>query len=265
MNQLPKIVSLHTSERHGVFGSFINPEWVWHYSAAGTWKFQLEGRSYEIHAGEIVLVPPRLLHVVHPLSEGRLLLQVVHFDLPEFSLNKNLPYVVKVIPKFRRELTSLFRAIHEEWIAERPHRETIIGGYLAVMIGIYLRNISSHETEKAVESSAWKNITQAIQFVHINYGKQALTLGDIAAASGLSRNYLCRVFKQNIGCSPMHYLNQHRVQNAAEKLITSPLNCSQIAEAVGYSNIHLFSRVFKEVRGISPTAFQKLHAPRIGN
>ena len=214
MNHLPRIISLHTSERKGVFGSFIDPEWVWHYSAVGTWKFQLEGRSHHIHAGEIVLVPPRVLHVVHPVREGRLLLQVIHFDLPEFNLNRSLPSVVKVPPKSRHELTTLFRAIQEEWTMGQPHRKTIMGGFLAVMIGIYLRNISSQETEESSESGAWKNISGAIHFIHQQFGKQGLTLGDIAAASGLSRNYLCRVFK--------------------------------------------------EVRGISPTAFQKLHAPRIG-
>jgi len=139
-----------------------------------------------------------------------------------------------------------------------------MGGYLAVMIGIYLRNISGHQTEETPASSAWKSITKAIQFIHQSYEQQALSLGEVSSASGLSRNYLCRAFKQNIGCSPMHYLNQYRIQKAAEKLITSQLNCSQIAEAVGYSNIHLFSRTFKAIRGIAPTVFQKLHAPRIG-
>lgn len=88
---------------------------------------------------------------------------------------------------------------------------------------------------------------------------QGHDLDRLATAAHLSPRHFARLFRAQAGCTPHAYLDARRKQRAEELLAQGHLNVSQIAEALGFSSIHAFSRWFRQRTGQSPSRWR---APR---
>jgi len=102
-----------------------------------------------------------------------------------------------------------------------------------------------------------KQIMTAIEFIESNYDRDIL-LDEIAEASGLSSSHLTRQFKQSIGLTPIEYSRSFRIAKAAELLRDKELSVSDVSKTIGFSDISLFSRQFRQITGMSATEFRKL-------
>ena len=78
-----------------------------------------------------------------------------------------------------------------------------------------------------------------------------------ATACHVDRAYLCRLFQRFQGETPFRYLQRLQMQWAAERLHTSGRLVREVADDLGVDPFQ-FSRTFKRIHGVSPTAF--LHA-----
>ena len=73
--------------------------------------------------------------------------------------------------------------------------------------------------------------------------------------------YLHRVFKKIVGVTIMEYQHQVRIKQAAILLAKTDLSISYIAFKVGYLTLSHFSRVFKNITGISPSRYRAENKP----
>jgi YesN/AraC family two-component response regulator len=84
-----------------------------------------------------------------------------------------------------------------------------------------------------------------------------LAVKDIAGYLGYSEAYFCKLFKQSFGHSFVSYLTDYRMQQAEELMRTSRLSIKDIGKAVGYPDPNYFTKVFRRVRGVSPSEFRE--------
>ncbi|MUT66939.1 response regulator [Paenibacillus sp. NEAU-GSW1] len=84
-----------------------------------------------------------------------------------------------------------------------------------------------------------------------------VTLQDISERFYLSREYISRRFKQEMGENVFDYLARIRVEKARLLLANPNLKIGQIAEMVGYDDEKYFSKVFKKIEGVSPNQYRK--------
>ena len=70
-------------------------------------------------------------------------------------------------------------------------------------------------------------------------------------------SHLMRTFKNEKGTTVSLYRNRKRVAEAKKLLSYSNLSLTDIAIMVGFNNSQYFSKVFKEVAGISPKVYRK--------
>jgi len=84
-----------------------------------------------------------------------------------------------------------------------------------------------------------------------------LTLNHICDRFNVSKSYLCRIFKEETGHSVMDYYINLKIGRAKVLIREGNLNLTQIAEKLGYSGIHHFSRIFKERENMSPGSYAK--------
>ncbi len=99
-------------------------------------------------------------------------------------------------------------------------------------------------------------VKRAIAYLQQNYGAD-LSRPDIAAAVGVSEDYLSRIFRQEVGLSPWDFLNRYRVQQAKTLLRASDAPVLQIAGQVGFSDLSYFNRVFRKYVGCAPTTYRR--------
>ncbi len=120
----------------------------------------------------------------------------------------------------------------------------------------YARLFSNVTLSGKGANANFKHIFEAVAFIEANYRNDVL-LDDIAKAAGLSTGYLSKQFKNVLGTTPAEYARNFRMAKAAELLRTESNSVALVAEVLGFSDISLFSRQFKQVTGISPTGFRK--------
>lgn len=92
---------------------------------------------------------------------------------------------------------------------------------------------------------------KVVDYITLHFSKP-LTLDDISAGVGTSKNYLCNAFKRNTGITILDCLNMVRVRKAAELIVYSDLSLSQVASQCGYVSTSHFNRVFSRYAGIPP-------------
>src|SRR5262249_51764425 len=80
------------------------------------------------------------------------------------------------------------------------------------------------------------------------------TIEELAKEVGLSRSVLAERFADLVGIPPMHYLANWRMQIASELLSGSNANIATIAAKIGYESEAAFSRAFKKMMGVPPSA-----------
>jgi two-component system response regulator YesN len=107
-------------------------------------------------------------------------------------------------------------------------------------------------------------LIKAMAFLQEHYA-EAVQLGSAAEAAQVSPAYLSRLFSEYLKTSFIDYLTELRLE-AGEKLIReSGKSIKEIAFAVGYQDPNYFSKIFRKIRGLSPTEFgAKEMQPRQG-
>lgn len=98
-----------------------------------------------------------------------------------------------------------------------------------------------------------RRILQGKEFIDSNF-TQALTIDQIARAAGMSEYHFFRLFKQTIGLSPYQYILSCRLNNSV-KLLKTDHSVSDVAIAMGFSDIYAFSKAFKKHFGVSPKGY----------
>lgn len=83
------------------------------------------------------------------------------------------------------------------------------------------------------------------------------TVDDFASMMALGRTIFYRKVKGVTGYAPKEYMRVMRMKKAAELLITTDKNVSEIAYMVGINDPFYFSKCFKAQFGVSPSAYQK--------
>lgn len=100
-------------------------------------------------------------------------------------------------------------------------------------------------------------IGQALALLHAEPGA-SWSVERLAGLVKQSRTSLTQRFARLVGQSPMRYLTHWRMQLAGQRLQTSSLRVSQIAEQLGYESEAAFSRAFRRDFGVTPSEYRAL-------
>ena len=95
------------------------------------------------------------------------------------------------------------------------------------------------------------------EFIGSHYQNSELTYEEVAAAGGISKTYISKVFRAKLDMSYIEYLTAVRMDKACTLLRTTNINISEVAKMVGYANDSSFRRVFKECYGVSASDYRK--------
>lgn len=117
----------------------------------------------------------------------------------------------------------------------------------------YLYQNQSNSSSKA------SLIQPALDYIHKNYMTE-LTIDQIADTLHISPQYLCRLFKEQLGVRPFEYIQQVRINQAKSLLLEMPTpKIEDIVFAVGFQTPSYFTSIFKKREKITPRDFIKLH------
>ncbi|WP_051656711.1 helix-turn-helix domain-containing protein [Butyrivibrio sp. AE3004] len=90
-----------------------------------------------------------------------------------------------------------------------------------------------------------------------------IKIRDIADAFGYSPKYLSHLFSVVSGSSLKQFIMSQKIETASYLLTDTDKTISEIAASLGFSDMHNFSRSFKKVTGLSPTAYRNTYSKRL--
>src|SRR5690606_25422982 len=90
-----------------------------------------------------------------------------------------------------------------------------------------------------------------------HYHNNQLSLQDISKYVAVSPSHLSKVFSQETKQTLTEFITQTRIHKAMELLKTTRYKTFEIAFEVGYQDQHYFSKIFKNITGMTPMEFRK--------
>ena len=133
------------------------------------------------------------------------------------------------------------------------HSETIDQLYNETLE--FYRDICSYINGRK-ESKNFKLANEIQEYININYCDSNFSLIMLADYFKLSSSYLSRFYKDQFGYTISEYLQKKRVEAAKELLRSTGNNIVDIAEELGFGNVHSFINTFKKHEGITPGEFR---------
>jgi AraC-like DNA-binding protein len=182
-------------------------------------------------------------------------------DLSPFNpLLSTLPRTLKVSSREGGGwLEALARLAVSETEGGRTGGETVLARASELMfVEVVRRYLSSLPPEQTGWLAGLRDpfVGRALAALH-GRPAEAWTVESLAKEAALSRSALAERFTHLVGEAPMQYLTRWRMQRAAMLLRTRNVSVFEAAMEVGYASEAAFSRAFKKVVGIPPSAWRQ--------
>ncbi len=84
---------------------------------------------------------------------------------------------------------------------------------------------------------------------------ESLTIEQLCRSNSVGRSQLQKLFRTRSGYGAIEYFSRMKVDLAKQMIRENHYNFTQIADALGFSSIHYFSRQFKRITGMTPSEY----------
>lgn len=112
------------------------------------------------------------------------------------------------------------------------------------------------------ETVRYGKIAPAVRYIQEHFC-ETLDIPRLAGDCFLSVAQFYRLFQKNMGQTPLEYRNALRMKRACLLLREDDYPVGEIAALLGFENIYYFSRTFRNLVGISPSAYRKVQSERV--
>lgn len=119
-----------------------------------------------------------------------------------------------------------------------------------------LTMLSETTFKKRPRSIAYRRIEAALLYMD-SHPVGTITVGELSGLCSLSPSSFGRLFRQEMGESPVIYLQKRTLERARELLSVGDLSISEVALECGFQDMFYFSRFFRKWEGMSPSVWRK--------
>jgi len=184
---------------------------------------------------------------------------------PFNPLLDNLPPVIKT---GRAEggdtswLAEFIRLAMAESATKRAGGESVLAKLSELM---FIEVVRRHLESLPPGKSGWlaglrdPSVGKALSLMHARPA-HPWTIDELARDAAASRSVLAERFAELVGLPPMHYLANWRMQ-IASGLLSNGVNIASVAAQTGYGSEAAFSRAFKKMVGVPPSAWRRRPEP----
>jgi AraC-like DNA-binding protein len=102
-----------------------------------------------------------------------------------------------------------------------------------------------------------ERIAKAVNYIRTRIDTN-ISVNELAELFHLTSDHFIRLFKKDMHCSPLQYINRKKIEKAQLLLTMGKSTVKDIALSLSFSDIPHFFRIFKKITGVSPDRFRQL-------
>jgi AraC-like DNA-binding protein len=256
-----RITALMGSRQHTRDNSYVLVERILaDYNLIYVWEggadWIISGTTHHLLAGDLVIVPPGAPHRGHSTTRD-MTLGSIH-ALASLPGGRDL-FELLALPRQRRvaaggRLDRIFRLAMEEYDRPWATAETMVPAWTSLILKELIREDA--EAGRLPARTTAPVVAGVLAFIE-QHLDEALPLSRIAQHAGYTPQHLNRLFRRDLGATPLACLHGLRMERAALLLREDRLEVQAVALAVGYPDPAYFSRAFRAHHGASPSAYQR--------
>ena len=251
-------------------------EWHWHtefefvYVETGTVYFGISDKQLALSEGQGVFINSKILH--RYFSQGNAI--VPNFVLMPYFIaaQDSLIYQKYVLPimsspmdyqifsqdiPWQAQALSLMREIMAA--QENASDVELVNSYLIQKIWhiLYQNTDVEHMGKKEnYSASSQARLQLMMQYIHQKFAYN-ISLSDIADQAKVSKSTALNLFQRYLGISPVTYLINYRLQEAAKLLASTEKKVTVISKDTGFDSVDYFCKAFKKYYKLTPTEYRK--------
>ena len=149
---------------------------------------------------------------------------------------------------------ALIREVQQEVHRQPAGYERCVQGLIQVFV-VRLLRVSAPEPVPEISSSRQMSLAMALNYINAHY-MESMTVEQLAAFCHMSPTHLRRLFRNQVGTTPLQFLSQVRILKSSAMLRNLSMRVSDIAAAVGYTSLSCYNRHFLELMGCTPTQWR---------
>lgn len=228
----------------------------------GKVRYRVEGRTYELDPGDILLMNPQELHqaeVENGDSYERLVLWINRSYLQSLGgeldacFDIDRPGHVNLLKPDRIQranLQEMLEKIRKEVKSPAFGHETYAKGLLLAFLVEINRLADNTDTRLERNEDEEDLLSRVLSYIAAHY-QEKLTLDMLSREFYVSKYYLSHEFTERVGTSVYRYVIFRRLMQAKE-MMESGLQPGEVYQACGFGDYANFFRAFKSEYGISP-------------
>lgn len=156
---------------------------------------------------------------------------------------------------FEKQILSIYKEVQNK---ESGYEFTVGARIYDIAAGIlrYIPNEKLCSSEMNKQLKKLEILEQVTRYIDANF-REELSLAEVSKAANFSMYHFTRFFKDTTGMTLGQYFKNYKVSKAVNMLMNTNASISEIAFDSGFNSIKTFNRVFKQVKGCSPSEFKK--------
>lgn len=219
------------------------------YMLEGEVFIQEENVQYTLSKGDILILYPNRKHFGFMTSTNKTSFYWTHFVTSDFDSlelkNQHLSYSDNF------QLTGMFKQLLH--IAHTSYYQSYSTELMLLLI---ISEIAVLQKEN--QNKSRKLLKDIIEWVRIN-NNEKITVNDVADNFKYNPDYLSTLFKKTFGMGLKQYINNERMKNIKNLLLTSNYSIKQLAAMLGYESENQLIHYFKYHESISPTKYRNMY------
>ena len=252
--------------------------WHWHKELEvvaverGTARFSVSGTEYLLKQGEGLFINSGVLHGVWQTGGEPCRLRSVVFHPRFVGGGVDSIFWQKYLEPLITDLSrpcicfsgegeqAAVEAISGTWqtcVSEQAGFEFKVRELLSQVVLLLFQNHPHAErkvSEKAMRDG--ERVKVMLQYIQEHYSEE-ISLAQIADSAHICESECLRCFRSVIGHSPIQYVKQVRIQQAAKLLLSTNQRISDIGQQCGFQEMSYFAKTFRELKGCAPGAFRR--------
>lgn len=243
------------------------------YVESGEFEECIDLEKYHVKAGDVILVNPCLLHSFRYYENIRTKFTSIIFSFSMITGNNTdgcaikyltpyldgmyiNPVVISKDSEHYDELVLSIKNLINLFDNKGDYFEIGIKSELYNMFFILFKYFFRPELhEPNIKDNTTRNIKTILDYIDENYMKP-ITIDELAECVNLSKHYFMRFFKKYMGMTCIEYINDYRLNIAANHLINTGMQITEIAEMIGITNLSYFNRIFKKKFNMTPKEYR---------